>query len=257
MSVPDFLYLIHCLLVVFYGYQIGKFFFRQFKYSKIINAFVETQTSSIFEQAFQQSGVAIIFNFLLIHNFAWGVYLREVPIEFVVFSIFSFLAIILNERVSAIFEEIEVMEAKAKAQAEFDAAFRDIDDEEEFAGTRADDDAAFEDDDFTNRQQGSESGNEKSSGPRYNKAQAEADQKADYEAAMAWAINEANKVSNELAEAAARRMDRKAAKPGLHPRDVMQFSILASLLRERVKGWKGKAKPASDEEIDQLLLEGK
>ncbi|MEO4045361.1 hypothetical protein AAFN47_27530 [Hoeflea sp. CAU 1731] len=78
----------------------------------------------------------------------------------------------------------------------------------------------------------------------------------DYAEMMRQAMETANGVSDARAEAMAEKMDQLAKKPGLTERTRQHYEMVAMLLRERAKGFKGRPDPSppSDEEVRAIHL---
>lgn len=118
-----------------------------------------------------------------------------------------------------------------------------VDDESQASGQAGSDGFGFDESAW----EGQAGENEKAAG---------SNDEADYAQAMREAMEKVNSVSDAKAEATARRFETMAQEAGLPKRTRMHYQLIAMLLNERAKGFRGTPDPTppSDEEIKALLL---
>ena len=217
MSFPDFLLLINTGLICLYIGSIGYFFYARQKHPDAFKAL--KSYPNVFKLHWEnvQEGVMFFFG---AHVTAVGLYLQEVPVQLML--LIGVSAYLDTRREAAMYIHKQQMQQPRSTYHE---------------QSQARDERASGDFDFNERAWSGKEGHGQSSSERASDHGGE----PDYASALRDAQAEAGKISDEKAEKFAKLWRKLAKENGLHQKTRLFRELVAMLLEERAKGFKGRA----------------
>lgn len=218
MSASEFLLLINALLIGFYLFAIARFFYAKSKYKKAFDDLKFYPELMYKEWAKYQEAVS---TFCILHVIAVGFYLKEVP---VVLMIIIGVAVYLD-----VYREAAMLAQKLQLEKESTARTRPSD----RSAPHGAGDFDFDEHAWTGQE-------ERQRSSRPNSGASSQSGEPDYASALRDAQAEANKVSDAKAEKFARLWRKLSKEAGLHQKTRLFRELVAMLLEERAKGFKGR-----------------
>lgn len=217
MSLPDFLLLVNALLICLYIGSIGYFFYARYKYPDAFKALKSYPNIVKIHWDNVQEGVMFFF---FAHVIFLGIYLQEVPVQLML--LIGVSAYLDTRREAAMYiHKLQVQQPRSAGREQ----------------SQARDERASGDFDFNERAWSGNEGRGQSSSERASDQGGE----PDYASALRDAQAEAGKISDEKAEKFAKLWRKLAKENGLHQKTRLFRELVAMLLEERAKGFKGRA----------------
>lgn len=236
MTLANFLWLIHYILIAMYVYTIGNGIYLESQYRAIIENAYATDPK-MYEKETDEfvKFFAILFS---VHCMAYAAYIEAVPVVLMVLIILTAIFAIRNSA-----QQPYIKAYKARSGANTKHSTHDSDDFADSAERREDGEYHYRNDRF------------RDGASRANGGAAD-DREQDYASALRDAQTRANEISDHQAAKFAKVWEKMAKEPGLDPKIRLYRELVAMLLRERAKGFRGRpdTTPPTDDEIKGILF---